>query len=397
MLHALNRFLVLVACCEGLGVDLEAQLEALQQENRKLRAALRAQPLQTRGVFNSKQLSATDASSLNRKRHPALGCQPTARCTTQQGSVETASLTAVVLPAVPPSKAARGGCLSCSRQPRKSIGVTNRSTGGVGRQALVDVEVRLPPASCSATSARSSCNETHTHEAGSTGAQGGADRSQLQPQGSSCPPQAGASSRHTEDTCNSKCCQTTSSIRQHKHRNRSAGSSAFRTDESTSSNGSMSSNNKLERRRRWRRRVRHGSARLSRSVSHGSVSTSSSSAAPEREEGRRRSHSTRRATRISQHQRISFSVSQKPHLQQPLQADDGSSSSSSLARRPRSGGHKVALRGDVAGRLQASLMRLQERQALQGKIQNIAKQLLHPHQLYPAAANESKPPPKRWQ
>ncbi|CDJ32902.1 uncharacterized protein EMH_0014120 [Eimeria mitis] len=384
--HGGEQQLKLKATAEALDaerrrcVDLEARMEALQQENRQLRAALhRAQPPQTRGLVNSKQLSATDASSSNRKRHQTLGCHPTTRCTAQQDSAETASLTAVVLPAVPPAQGARGGCRSCSRQPGKAIGPNSRSTDSAGRQALLDVEVRLPPAACSAASARSACNEKQTHDVDIHGAQGAPDRPQLQPEGCPCPPQLDALSHHISDTGNSKCSQTTDSVRKHRHRNRSAGSSAFRTDESTSSNGSMSSCNKLERRRRLRQRMRHGNAQLQRSLSRGSVSTSSSSAAPDREKGRRRSHSTRRMTRAPLHPRISFSVPQ-PSLQQPLEVDDDSSSGSSVPRRTRTSGHKLALRGDVAGRLQASLMRLQERQALQGKIQNIAQQLLHPHQ-----------------
>lgn len=361
--------------------DLEVRLEALQQENRQLRAALRAQPSQARATVKCKQLGVTCVSSSNRRCPQALGTRPpTTRCTAQQSSAETASLTAVVVPAVPAAKAARGGCQSCLKQSGKTVGVRNLSTEAVGRPAIVDVEVRLPPPTCSGAPARPSCNEVHTHEAHSGGAEDGADRPQLQPQEHPYPPQADALPDQTGDTSNSKCPQRTSSARQHKHRNRSAGSSAFRTDQSTSSNGSMSSSNKLERRRPWRQRMQHRGSRVSRSVSRGSISTSSSSAAPERERIRRRSHSTRIKARTPQHHRISFAAPQ-PTLHLPLQPDDSSSSCSSLPRRARSGAHKLKLRRDVAGRLQESLMRLQERQALQGKIQNIAKQLLHPHQL----------------
>ncbi|CDJ59404.1 hypothetical protein, conserved [Eimeria maxima] len=106
------------------------------------------------------------------------------------------------------------------------------------------------------------------------------------------------------------------------------------------------------------------------------VSTSSSSAASEPVAGRRRSHSTRCAIPTPQYQRISFSVPQ-PGMQHPMEAGNDSSCSS-VPRRSRTGGHKLALRQDVAGRLQASLMRLQGRQ---GKMQHIAKQLLDPQEL----------------
>lgn len=308
-------------------------------------------------------------------RHHSVGCQPGSRCTTQQCPGETASLTAVVLPAVLPAKEARGGCLSCLRKPGKTTGASKRSTEAGGRQALVDVEVRLPPAGCSAT-APLPCNETHAREADSANTQGGADRQQLQDRAHPCPSQPDALPHHMGGRCKSKCWHTMCSARYQKNRNRSSGSSAFRTDESTSSNNSMSSRNKLERRRRRRETMRNGNTRLHRSVSRWSVSTSSSSAASEPVAGRRRSHSTRCAIPTPQYQRISFSVPQ-PGMQHPMEAGNDSSCSS-VPRRSRTGGHKLALRQDVAGRLQASLMRLQGRQ---GKMQHIAKQLLDPQEL----------------
>ncbi|CDJ46246.1 hypothetical protein, conserved [Eimeria brunetti] len=363
-------------------IGLEARLEALQHENRHLRAALalRTQQPHARGPVHSRQLTGTDAAASARRPRQAFGCQPTARCTSVQGPAETASLTAVVLPAGPPAKAPRGGCLSCPRQAVKTGAAACRSAEAGARQAVVDVEVRLPPSVCQTAAARAPCSEPQANEANSTSAvgEGGeGDSSQQQPQGHPCPPQTEAPPHDTGETSDSKGWQRTRNARKHAHRNRSAGSSAFRTDESISSSGSTSSSNKPERRRRWRQRRRYGSARMSRSVSRGSVSTSSSSAAPEREEGRRRSHSTKSTKRAPQHPRISFSVPQ-PTLQQQTDDDESSSGSSSLPRRARTNSHKLALREDVAGRLQASLLRLQERQALQGKIQSIARQLLHP-------------------
>ncbi|CDJ65504.1 hypothetical protein, conserved [Eimeria necatrix] len=362
-------------------VDLEAQLEALQQENRQLRAEVLAQQLRLRSASTNPQLGKAGTSTVRRTRQ-AAGCQRVPGCPAAHlHSTETATLTAVAVPATSADAAPRAGCRVCTRRSEKISNPKDSTTQPVGRQAMVDVQVRLPPAPPPTAPPCSCCSERHAHAAESTSHEGGSGQQQVQSAGRREPPEAD-SPAHGAAAAPSNPKHYQASFRTHtrKHRNDSAGSSSFRTDESTSSNGSMSSSRKRERRRSRRRRMRRESSRHCRSASRGSISTStsSSSAAPQRIENHRQHHSSERAS-SARHQRITFTLPEsKLQQHELLRTKEDSSSGCALPLRAQGGGQKPTLRGEVAERLQASLLRLQQRQALHDRIHNIAKQLLHP-------------------
>lgn len=321
-------------------------------------------------------MNAREASCLTRMRHQASG-QPSAAAH-QAARLCSSRVTSGAAPALP--TAACGGCRA-SMGLEGNVGLpSNSASQTAGRRAVLGVQVRLSPVDSAARGATAAASVgTHAHPADKRNLPDTAESHKERKVIHDDLLQTDSAVIVADDPHGSNSCGASSSTPQQRNRS-SGGGSACRANESTSSNA-IASATTMRTRRRGSRKVRGKSeGRPSRSASHGSISTSTSSSSimPQRQvQGRLfRRRSSRRIISARQ-QRISFSVPQATPPQ-PL-PDEGNSScgSQSPERMPRDR-QRLALRGDVAGRLQASLTRLQERQALQSKIRGLAKKLLDP-------------------
>lgn len=345
-------------------VALKIRLQALQRENRQLRASARAEPFQSR-VANEARKNATESSSVTGQRRcssfrPLIGaCRALRVCPTRA----TALAKAAVHTAAP------------SGQPACGASFEGRRPGLAGRPAVVDVHVRLPPVDPSVALPPLPCG--HAYKENHC-----APLERLKDQQSKslvdCEAEA---TEHTAvalngDKYTARSARSPSNSRQ-QTKLMSAGSTACRTGHSTTSGDSIRSSKAGTTRRRLERVARKIIGERSRSASHGSLSTSTSSSSPSplRQVARLRgrSLSSRRANN-AKHQRISLSIAEAD-FRRLLQDKEIKPVSLKSSQRAARGGHKLALREDVAGRLQASLRRLQERQMLHTEMRVFAKQL----------------------
>lgn len=376
---------------------MESRLQAAQQENRQLRALLH----HARGSpdWRLQHLEAKTASACA-AQHPCLCPAAANRLTSRLGAARGASAACTAATCF----AARGGRPQASgirslapqrgaqRTGKETTAAVSSSLGdSSSRRAIVDVQVRLPSASLAAAAPPSLSSETLALAAAPAAPTDSAQEPRAAPPAQMArreeeptePPAAPA----TKATRKSKASQAALDPKERRH-TRTSAASALRSDESDPSSSSSSSGGTSRRGARCRNsrkaRERTAGCRESRSASRGSgsvsTSTSSSSAKSHRRLGghRGRRCSTRDASSRSRPQRISFSVPEARRTLSKTRSNDSSSGSQSPERSPR-GGHRVALRGDVAGRLQASLSRLKERQMLQDQIHSLAKRLLNQH------------------
>lgn len=386
--HRQEEHLRLTATTEALEaerrrcVDLEGRLRAVQQANKQLRALLHAHSIPAHRGDKKTHLNATEPSSVFQERHQPPDHRSTVAYHTPRPCVSR--VPSVAAPSLPP--VARGAIVASSEPGRGKQRCTSLRTSGNVRlpsscvsnaapgQAIVDVQVRLPSFSPVVTPvpAPEAPKDQTRIDNGSKCAedQQPPQLAQHESQQPGPPVPARLSSKV-------KSFQEPAAPLRRKHK--STDSDISCSDDSAPSRGSsISSSSHVEQvgRRNMRRRT---SDRLSRSASHGSISTSTSSSSGAAQRQPRGHHGrTKGSVKClrARHQRISFSV---PELDRRKPRDTKGSSfcGSASPVRTVSSGHRPALRGDVAGRLQAFLTRLQEQQLLQGKIHSLADHLLN--------------------
>ncbi|OEH80671.1 hypothetical protein cyc_05465 [Cyclospora cayetanensis] len=361
-------------------VELEVRLETVQQENRQLRALLHAHLSSAHRTDSSSQLAPAGAVSARMRHSVACRRSATALHTARSCPLRAASFSGLVAPAAPAKTfSARGGCVAgATGWPASSQPQRNHLAEQGLRRAILDVEVSLPRVSVAEATLQSPAKEAPAHEEAKPTPPGEGGRCQTQAPAHQDSIRRDRSAAPTSESCSSKACQASCGVRHHKRSNRSVRRNVYETDSSTDS----SSNSSMEERRRdnrgrWGQRRRGHSCR---SLSRGSVSTSTSNSSEVLQRQVNRHQCQRRSSRrasSARPQHISFSVPELD-IKRPTLCKVDSSSAGATPKHGSRGANKLTLRKDVAGRLQASLTRLQERQALQGKIQNLAKQLLHP-------------------
>ncbi|KAL8428707.1 hypothetical protein ACSSS7_007051 [Eimeria intestinalis] len=358
-----------------LRLGLQSRLHALQQENTQLRALLHAHcPSRCRGGSASVTSGLPPTSGVSRGHpQPQLACREAAARQTRGRPSGSA-----------PSSG-RGACLGSRASEKSSILNAHAArpsmqgtclTEATKRGAVLDLQLRLPPFQSAAPAAVAAVGlqQQNPHAAAQSSSRDSSARRQQQQQQQEAeplPPQSPddiALESHLKP-------QSARTDRQPEGRRR-RGSSAKGCEASGSSLTSNSSlNANLKRRstlkKKTRRRPPPSSSRLSRSASRGSLSTSTSSSC-----GRRQLGGLRRSSKVdcshARSQRISFSVPES-HTRRT----DTSSDSSPDPAPPLKPPSRLLLRGDVAGRLQASLARLQEKQLLQQEqVRNLAQRAL---------------------
>ncbi|KAL8272238.1 hypothetical protein Esti_003832 [Eimeria stiedai] len=351
-----------------LRLDLESRLHALQQENTQLRALLHAHcPSRCRagsaGLTNSLPL----APGVSRG-HP----QPQPACR------QAAARQPRRLPSGSAPSTGRAACMSAAASKSgKLLAHAARPsmqgtcvTEATKRGTVLDLQLRLPPfeAAAPAAAAAASLQQQNPHATAPSSSRDTTARRQQQQQQQQGvappPPQA------PEDTAVESHLKPLSACtdRQPEGRRRT-GRSARGCEASDSS---LESSRPLDAglkgsswRKKTRRRPLPSSSRLYRSASRGSLSTSTSSSC-----GRGQlvdlSRSSKESSGHARNHRISFSVPESHTRRTDTSSESSAGSPSPFKPPPRApaAAHRVLLRGEVAGRLQASLARLQEKKLL---------------------------------
>lgn len=356
-----------VVVLRGAGVDLKIRLQALQRENRQLRASARAERFQSR-MANEARENAMEASSITCQRRcssfqPLSGaCRASRVCPSRAKALAKAA----VHPAAPAYQHACRGSLICgalheSRRPELPR-----------RPAVVDLHVRLPHVKPSTAlpplSCEHACQENHCTPLERVEDQ----QSEVQCKAEATKHIAGALKDAKYIVKPARC---SSNFRQ-QTKLMSAGSTACQTDHMTTSDDSIRSSTAGTTQRKLERVARKGISQRPRSVSHESLTTSTSSSCPgpRRQVAglRGRSLSSSWANNAKRYRIVCIPETDSRRL---LQDEEMKPANVKFLQLTARGGHKPALRRDIAGRLQAFLRRLQERQMLHAKMHSFAKQL----------------------
>ncbi|KAL8445645.1 hypothetical protein Emag_005055 [Eimeria magna] len=363
-----------------LRLDLQSRLHALQQENTQLRELLHAHcPSRCRkggaGVTSGQPL-APGVSRGHTQPQPACR-QAAARQSTR-------------LPLASATSTGRAACMgaAAAKNSRLLVHAARPSIQGTclteatQRGTVLDLQLRLPPLESAAPAAAAAAGLQQQNAAAPSSSRDATARLQQQlqqqQQGAAPPP-----SQPPEVTAlDSHPRRLSASIDRQPEGRRRRGSSSKGCEASDSSLTNDSSLKADLKRRSWRKKTRRrplpSSSRLSRSASRGSLSTSTSSSCGRRQLGGLRRSSKEPSGHARSH-RISFSVPESHTRRTDTSSESFTDARSPLKPPSRAPGasHRLLLRADVAGRLQASLARLQEKQLLQQEqVRSLAQRAL---------------------